>query len=334
MKRNLMQRREFITLLGGAAAWPLTARAQQSGRLRRLGILMTNSESDPEGQARIGAFRQGLQELGWTEGRNLLFEYRWTGGSMDRIRSGAAELVALAPDILLANGAAALVALQQATRSIPIVFALAVDPVTTANLASMARPGGNVTGFSFIDLPMIGKWMDLLKQVSPGIKRAALVFDPRATPFYQAYVRSFETAPHPSGMELKAAPHQDMAELESLIAAFAREPGGSLILPPGPLTIVHSQTIARWAEQHKLPAISVYRRFARDGGLMSYGPDTADIFRRSASYVDRILKGANPAELPVQAPVKFEFAINLKAAKAIGIDVPPMLLALADEAIE
>jgi putative ABC transport system substrate-binding protein len=330
-----MQRREFIALLGGAAVtWPLTARAQQPGRPRRIGVLMTNSESDPEGQARIGAFRQALKELGWTEGQNLQIEYRWTGGSIDRVQSGAAELVALAPDLILANGAAAVRALQQATRTIPIIIALSVDPVALGFISSMARPGGNITGFTFIDLPMIGKWMDLLKQMSPGIKRAALLFHPPATPFYQAYVRSFETAPHPSGMELKAAPCQDMAELESLIAAFAREPGGGLILPPDSLVVAQSLTIARWAEQHKLPAISVYRQFARDGGLMSYGPDTADIFRRSASYVDRILKGEKPADLPVQAPVRFEFAINLKAAKAIGLDVPPMLLALADEAIE
>jgi len=329
-----MKRREFITLLGGAAAWPLTARAQQPGRPRRIGMLLSNLETDPEGQARMVAFRQGLRELGWIEDQNLQIEYRWTGGTFERIQSGAAELVALAPDLIVVGGTPPLVALQKATPSIPIVFAMAIDPVTLGIIASMARPGGNATGFTLMDLPLIGKWMDLLTQMSPGIKRAALLFDPKSSPYFQTYVQAFQASPHPSGMELKAMPFRDIVELESLIAAFALEPGGSLILPPAPLSIVHSGTIARWAEQHKLPAISLYRKFAKDGGLMSYGPDTIDIFRRSAAYVDRILKGAIPADLPVQAPVRFEFAINLKAAKAIGIDVPPMLLALADEAIE
>jgi putative tryptophan/tyrosine transport system substrate-binding protein len=330
-----MTRREFIALLGGAAVWPLAAYAQQHPqRIPQIGVLMGVAESDPEGQARIAAFRQGLADLGWADGRNLHLEYRWAAGDVDRIRAYAAELVALAPDVLVGNGTPALRALRDATRSIPIVFVLVNDPVGQGFIANLARPGGNITGFSFLEYSMIGKSLEMLTQIAPKVHRVAIMFNPTTTPHYTAFLRSFETVPPPSPLEIKAAPVVDPTDIERAIAKLGRDPGSGLLVPPDTYTLVHRDLVISSAAQHRLPAIFTYRQFAREGALITYGPETTDIFRRSASYVDRILKGANPGDLPAQAPTKFELAINLRTARMLGLEVPPTLLALADEVIE
>jgi putative ABC transport system substrate-binding protein len=328
-----MRRREFITFLGGAVAWPLAARAQQpAGKVARIGILMDTDEKQPESRSRIKAFREGLQQLGWAEGRNVQIEVRWATG-IDRIRDYTAEMIGLAPDVIVANGTPFVDALHKATRSIPVVFVLSNDPVGLGHIASMAKPGGNITGFTFMELSLIGKWLDMLKQMAPGVTRSALIFDPDTTPYYIPYLRAAETAA-PLPLRLEGAQLHEAGEIEVWIGSFAREQGGSLISPAGPFNVVNGRSIARLAEQFKLPAISMYRQFALDGGLMAYGPDSSGIFRRSADYVDRILKGASPGDLPAQAPTQFHFVINLKTAKALGLTVPPTLLATADEVIE
>ncbi len=330
-----MRRREFITLLGGAgAAWPLAARAQQPGKMRRIGVLMTVSERDPEGQARLDALRQGLNQLGWAEGKNLAIEYRWAGGDIGRLRSYAAELVGLAPDIVIANSTPALATLHAATTTIPVVFVMVVDPVGLGYIASLSHPGGNITGFTYMEVSLIGKWLDLLKGIAPTITRTAFLFNPDTAPFYPAFLRSFESAPHPVVMEFSAAPVRTSGELEATIASLARVPGGSLIAGADASNIVHREAILRLVAQYKLPTLSAYRQFAEEGALMSYGPDSEEIFRRSASYIDRILKGEAPASLPAQAPTKFEFVINLKTARSLGLSVPANLLALTDRVIE
>ena len=329
-----MRRREFITLLGGAAAWPLAAYAQQPQRIPQIGVLMGVAESDPGGQTRIAAFRQGLADLGWAVGRNIHLEYRWAAGDIDRARAYAAELVALAPEVLVGNGTPALTALRDATRSIPIVFVVVNDPVGQGFIANLARPGGNITGFSFLEYSMIGKSLELLKQLAPSTHRFAVMFNPETTPHYTVFLRSFETVPPPRPLEIKATPIGTEADIEQAVAQIAREPGGGLIVPPDTFTVVHRGLIIRTAAQHRVPAIFSYRQFVREGALIAYGPDTTDIFQRSASYVDRILKGANPGDLPVQAPNKFELAINVKTARRLGLDLPPTLLGLADEVIE
>ena len=331
-----MRRRDFITLLGGAAlASPVAARAQQPGRTRRVGVLMGVAESDPEGQARIAAFRQGLSDLGWADSRNLRIEYRWAAGDADRIRAYAAELVALAPDVLVGNGAPVLTALRDATRSIPIVFVLVNDPVGQGFIANLARPGGNITGFTFFDeIFTIGKSLDLLKHLAPAVVRVGVMFNPDMTGYYTKFLRSFTTGPQSIGVELKAAPVRSIGDIKSAAAELAEQPGGGLLVAPDTFTLVHREFIIRLAEQRRLPATFAYRQFVKEGALMSYGPDTVDIFRRSASYVDRILKGANPGDLPAQAPVKYEFAINLNTDRTLGLNASPTLLALADEVIE
>jgi putative tryptophan/tyrosine transport system substrate-binding protein len=330
-----VRRREFITLLGGAAlASPVAARAQQPGRMRRVGVLMGVAESDPEGQARIAAFRQGLTDLGWVDGRNLRIEYRWAAGDADRIREYTAELVALAPDVLIGNGTAALTALRDATRSIPIVFVLVNDPVGQGFIENLARPGGNITGFSFLEYSMVGKSLEMLRQLAPNVHRVAIMFNPATAPHYTVFLRSFETVPPPSPLEIKATPVGTEADIEQAVAKLAKEPGGGLLVPPDTFTVVHRDLVISSAAQHRVPAIFTYRQFVREGALISYGPETTDIFQRSASYVDRILKGANPGDLPAQAPTKFELAINVRTARTLGLDVPPTLLALADEVIE
>jgi len=330
-----MRRRDFVALLGGAAlASPVAARAQQPGRMRRVGVLMGVAESDPEGQARIAAFRQGLSDLGWADSRNLRIEYRWAAGDADRIRAYAAELVALAPDVLVGNGAPVLTALRDATRSIPIVFVLVNDPVGQGFIANLARPGGNITGFSFLEYSMVGKSLEMLRQLAPNVHRVAIMFNPATAPHYTVFLRSFETVPPPSPLEIKATPVGTEADIERAVAKLAKEPGSGLLVPPDTFTVVHRDLVISSAAQHRVPAIFTYRQFVREGALISYGPETTDIFQRSASYVDRILKGANPGDLPAQAPTKFELAINVRTARTLGLDVPPTLLALADEVIE
>jgi putative ABC transport system substrate-binding protein len=329
-----MQRREFIGLVAGAAGLPFAARAQAAAALRKVGVLLSGVESDPDSQVRIAAFRRGFADLGWKEGENVHIEYRWSAGKSELIRQYAEELVSMAPDVILANSTPVIALLKSMTNSIPVVFALATDPVGLGHVESLSRPGGNFTGFTFIDPALIGKWIGLLKEVMPGVTRAGLLFNPSTTPFYPGWIREVETAHQSGTTELIAVPVTSNDEMEKAIAALAQQPGSSLMIGPDPFNVVRIKQIAQLAAQNRLPAISVYRPFAVEGGLMAYGPDTADIFRRSAGYVDRILKGANPAELPVQQPDKFEFIINLKAAKALGLTVPGTVIALADEVIE
>jgi putative ABC transport system substrate-binding protein len=330
-----MRRREFITLIGGAAAaWPLTARAQQGERVRRIGVLMSVNESDPESKARIAAFHQGLTDLGWKDGQNVHIEYRWANGKIELIRQYAEELVALAPNVILANGTSVVEALKKITSSIPIVFALATDPVGLGDVKSLSHPGGNITGFAFIDPELIGKWIGLLKDAMPNVTRAALLFNPRTAPFYTNLLHEIEATRQPGATELVPTPVGTASEIETAIKALAQKQDSGLMIGPDPFNIVNIKQIAQLAEKNRLPAISVYRQFAIEGGLMAYGPDTVDIFRRSAGYVDLILKGANPAELPVQQPIKFQFIVNLKTAQSFGLTMSPALLDTADEVIE
>ena len=329
-----MTRREFITLLGGAAAaWPLTARAQQREQMRRIGVLMNLTADDAEGQGRLAAFMQGLQEAGWSVGRNVRVDLRWGGGDPELYRSHAAELVALAPDVFLAAGAIVTRALQRATRTIPIVFANAVDPVGMGFVASLARPGGNATGFTIFEFSMGGKWLELLKQIAPGITRAAVLRDASLASGAGEFGAVQTVAPS-FGVELHPVDVRDADEMDRAITTFASESNGGLIVTQNATAILHRKLIIALAARHRLPAIYAYSSFVTDGGLISYGPDSMDGYRRAAGYVDRILKGAKPADLPVQAPVKYELAINLKTAKALGLEVPPSVLARADEVIE
>ena len=330
-----MKRREFITLLGGAAvAWPITARAQPAERVRRIAVLMNNAEDDPEGQARAEAFRQGLQALGWIEGKNLRIDWYWTAGDIGRTRSNVTELAGRPPDIIVANGRVTLSEAVQAIRSIPIIFVLVNDPVGQGFISSLARPGGNVTGFTFFEYSMFGKSLELLKKVAPAVTRIACIFNPDMSAYYDQFLPAFETDARQYSIKLIVARAGTEAEIDTAVADLAAAPGGGLIVLPDAYTLVHRDLIVQSTAQHRIPAIYSYRQVVKEGGLMSYGPETSDIFQRSASYVDRILKGANPAELPAQAPVKFEFAINLKTATALGLTAPLTVVALADEVIE
>jgi putative ABC transport system substrate-binding protein len=329
-----MRRRSFITLLGGATAWPLAARAQQAGRMRRVGVLMGGGESDPVGQARLAAFQQALAGLGWSEGRNVRFEYRWSGGDIGRIRAYAAELVGLALDVILANGTPVIGALKQATRTTPLVFVVVNDPVAQGFVSSVAHPGENITGFSFMDYSVVGKGIELLKNAAPGVTRVGFMFNPDTYPYYEVYLRSLLAAPNPFVLDVTPARIRSDAEIKEAITKLAAAPGGGFIAPPDPFTTFHRGLIIALAAQNRLPAVFAVRDAVVDGGLMSYAPDQRDIFRRSAAYVDRILKGDKPGDLPVQAPTKYELLINLKTAKALGLEVPDKLLALSDEVIE
>jgi putative tryptophan/tyrosine transport system substrate-binding protein len=330
-----MQRREFITLLGASTfAWPLAARAQQATGVRRVAFLHPYTENDAEVLARVVAFREGLESLGWTENRNIRIEHRYSGGDLGRIRAYATELVHSAPGLIVGSGTPIAAALKEATSTIPIVFNLVNDPVGQGFVASLSRPGGNITGFTFIDFPLIGKWLEMIKEIAPGVRHIALMFNPDTTPFYPAFLHELEAANKSLAVELSASPVQDEAGLEAAITALAREPGGGLIAAPDAFINNHRRAIMTLTERHRLPAIYGFRQFAREGALISYGPDSADIVRRSAGYVDRILKGERPADLPVQAPTKYELVINLKTAKALGIDVPLHLQQIADEVIE
>ena len=327
-----MKRREFITLLGGAAAWPLAARAQQPDRMRRIGVFMNLASDDADGQARNAAFLQGLQEAGWAVGRNVRIEYRWGAGDPELFRRYAAELVALAPDVILASGAS-MYALQQVTREVPIVFVQVPDPVGAGIVLSMARPGRNATGFTPFEYGVSAKWLELLKEIAPRVTRAAVVRDP-AIPTGTGQLGAIQSVAPSFGVELSPVDVRDVREIEGTVAAFARGSNGGLIVTASALAVVHREVIITLATRYKLPAVFFLRSFVTDGGLISYGPDSMDQFRRAAGYVDRILKGEKPADLPVQAPTKYELVINLKTARALGLDVPPTLLARADEVIE
>jgi putative ABC transport system substrate-binding protein len=332
-----MRRREFITLLGGAAvvllALPRAARAQQPERMRRIGVLMGPAADDPDGQARIAALLQGLQQLGWGVGRNVRVDIRWAAGNADDSRRYAAELVALASDVIVANGSMSMVPLLQATRSVPIVFVVVPDPVGAGNVDSLARPGGNATGFMSFEYGMSAKWLELLKQVAPGVARVAVIRDPAITAGAGQFGAIQSVAPT-FGVEVSPISARDAPEIERAIAAFAHSSNGGLVVTQSALTTVHRDLIVTLAARHKLPAVYYERHFVAAGGLISYGPDFIDQHRQAATYVDRILKGEKPANLPVQAPTNFELVINLKTAKALGLTVPPTLLARADEVIE
>jgi putative ABC transport system substrate-binding protein len=327
-------RREFITLLGGAAAaWPLAARAQQPERVRRIGVLMGLAENDPEGQARVAAFRQGLEQLRWTDGRNARIDYRWAAGEGSRAVTYAAELVALSPDVIFAGAVSALAPLQSATKTIPIVFAQVSDPVGGGFVVSLARPGGNITGFTQYEYTTGVKWLELLKEIAPGVARVAFLYDP-ANPTSAGFLRTIEPGTPSLGVQVSTYAVRETAEFERAIDAFAAEPNGGLIILPSLSATIHRELIVAGAARHRLPVVYPYRLFATSGGLASYGVDNIDMYRRAAGYVDRILKGASPAELPVQQATKFELIVNLKTARALGLEVPPTLLARADEVIE
>jgi putative tryptophan/tyrosine transport system substrate-binding protein len=330
-----MQRRKFIALaVGAAAAWPLVARAQQGERVRRIGVLAGGLDTDdPRSQPNITAFRQALQQLGLTDGRNVKIDYLWPAGDADKARKYAAELVALAPDIILAIGTANLTSLLQVTRTVPIVFVAVADPVGAGYVDSLSRPGGNATGFVLFDYSLSTKWLELLKQIAPGVTRAAVLRDPAITSGIGQWGAISSAAPS-LGIEVSPVNVRDAPEIERGVAAFARSGNGGLIVTGSPLSLVHRDLIITLAARHKLPTVYFVRPFVTDGGLISYGPDLADQFRRAASYIDRILKGEKPADLPVQAPTKYELVINLKTAKALGLTVPSSVLARADEVIE
>jgi putative ABC transport system substrate-binding protein len=331
-----MRRRDFISLLGGAAvAWPIAARAQQPERVRRIGVLMGYPENDLEGTAFFAVFREGLDRLGWVEDRNTRFDTRWaTADDAEARQRFAKELIALQPDLILSNNTPTTAALLQQTRAIPIVFATVSDPVGSGFVTSLARPGGNVTGFQTAVGSLAGKWLELLKEIAPSVSRVAFLFSRATASYAEAYLNPFKAAAASLAVEAIAAPVRDISELESVVAAQARAPSGGLIVMPDSFTDVHRAEITSLAARYSLPAVYPRRIFAELGGLLSYGVDQFDNYRRAASYVDRILKGERPSELPVQAPIKFELVINLKAAKALGLDVPVHLQQRADEVIE
>jgi putative tryptophan/tyrosine transport system substrate-binding protein len=331
-----MQRREFITFLGGAVvAWPLTAHAQQPERMRRIGVLMGYAESDREAQANVAAFREGLQKLGWTEGRNIRIDIRWaTPRDAESRQRFANELVALQPDLILSHATPTTAALLQQTRIIPIIFVNVSDPVGSGFIAGLPRPGGNVTGFINVEGSMAGKWLELLKEIAPRVVRVAFLFNPATTPYAKYFLNPLKAAAASFGVEAIAAPVRDISELETVIAAQAREPNGGLIVMPDVFASVHRVEITSLAARYRLPAVYPFRFFAEAGGLLSYGSELVDNFRRAATYADLILKGAKPGELPVQVPVRFELVINLKTARALGLDVSFQLQQRADEVIE
>jgi putative ABC transport system substrate-binding protein len=330
-----MRRREFLSLFAGAtAAWPLAARAQSPpDRVRRIAVLMQYPESDTEAQARLSAFRGGLHDLGWDEGRNVRIDYRMDAGDLESIRRAATELVALAPDVILANGGSILGPLQQVTRTLPTVFVSVVDPVGAGYVQSLARPGGNATGFTQFEYGIAGKWLEMLRQVSPHVTRALVIRDPSQTAGIGQFAAIQAVAPA-FGVELSPVDVRDLNEIERSIAAFAQTPNSGLIVVVSAVALIHRGQIARLAAEHRLPAVYPQRPFVASGGLVSYGPDLVDPYRRAAGYVDRILKGERPADLPVQAPTKYELVVNLTTAKALSLDLPPSLLSIADEVIE
>jgi putative ABC transport system substrate-binding protein len=329
----VIQRREFIAGLGGAAAWPLAARAQQGDRMRRIGVLHAGAADDSVSLSAVATLAQGLQELGWVIGRNIQIEYRWGGGEADRISRHAAELIALAPDLILATGSVSVTPLQQATRTIPIIFVNVADPVGAGLVESLARPGGNVTGFEGYEYSLGGKWVELLRQIAPRVTRAVVLRNPVISGGIGQFA-AIQAAAASLGVALRPLDVHDAGEIERAIAAFAREPNGGLIMTGSTVASLHRDLIIALAARHRLPAVYPYRYFITSGGLISYGPNPIDPWRQAAGYVDRILKGEKPADMPVQAPTRYELVINLKTAKALGLDVPATVYARADEVIE
>jgi putative ABC transport system substrate-binding protein len=330
-----MRRREFIAAIAGSAgAWPLAAHAQQPEPMRRIGVLMGFPESDPQAQSFIAAFRDGLQKLGWTQGRNIRIDTRWPAFDAESRQRFAKELVALQPGLILSHTTPTTAALLQQTRTIPIIFATVTDPIGSGFIASLSRPGGNVTGFTLVEPTMAAKWVELLKEIAPRVNRVAMLFNPATATYADYFLKPFKAAAPSFAVEAIAAPVHDMSELESVIAAQVREPNGGLIVMPDSFTDSNREEIISLTARYHLPAVYAYRFFTERGGLLSYGADLSDNFRRAADYVDRVLKGEKPADLPVQAPTKFELTINLKTAKVLDLTVPPSLLGLVDEVIE
>ena len=328
-----MRRRNFIALVGGAAAWPMATRAQQRQSVR-IGVLGGYVVDDPEIQARIAAFRQGMQEQGWNEGSNLQIDYRWAGPDAEPIKTFATELVATSPRVILAIASPSVAALRKVTHTVPVVFVGIGDPVGQGFVANLARPGGNITGFTGLEFSLGEKWLRFLKELAPGLSRAAFLFHPELGPYYSHWLKSVESAATALGVQVTAAPVRAAADVEGAMSAIAAQPNGGLVVQPDAYTVANRGLIVELAARYRLPAVYTYPRDAAEGGLISYGPDLDDLYRRSASYIDRILKGEEPADLPVQQPLKYELVINLKTAKALGLAVPPTLQIAADEVIE
>src|SRR5262245_34410924 len=331
-----MRRREFITFLGGATVtWSVAARAQQIEKVRRIGVLMAHTENDPEFKDYLDAFRQGLQKLGWIEGRNIQIDTRWGAlADAEARQRSARELVALRPDIILTQNTPPTASMLQETRSIPVIFVIVADPVGSGFASSLARPGGNATGFTIMEPTITGKWLELLKEIAPSVNRAAFMFNPATAPYVKIYLNTFKAAAASYGVEMILAPVPEKADLDTVIATQAREPNGGVVVIPDGFLNVHRAEIISLAARHRLPIVYPWRFFPEQGGLLSYGSEMRDEFRLAASYVDRILKGEKPADMPVQAPTKYELVINLKAAKALGLTVPPSLLSRADQLID
>jgi putative ABC transport system substrate-binding protein len=329
-----VRRREFIALLSGAAVWPLAAHAQQPERMRRIGMLMAGAESDRQWQGNVAVFREALEKTGWKVGRNLQIDYRWRMNDVEATRAATADLLRLAPDVVLANGIPALLAAQQATRAVPIVFTVVSEPVAQGFVRSLAHPGGNTTGFTAMEPSIGGKWLQLLKEIAPRVTRVALVFNPEASRFGLLSSPSAEAAARKFGVVLAVTQIHDRAEIEPVMTKLASEPGGGLIFPTDSFINTHRRLVVELAARYRLPAVYSLRHYADDGGLVSYGMDTDEQYRQAAGYIDRILRDENPGDLPVQQPTKFELVINLKTAEALGLEISPTLIARADEVIE
>jgi putative ABC transport system substrate-binding protein len=328
-----MKRRAFITLLGGAAAWPVAARAQQGDGVRRIGVLMSGDENDPVRKTYFSVFTQALAALGWTDGRNVRMDLRWAGDDTNRMRTLAQELVGVRPHIIVTDSTPPTAAVQRETRTIPIVFAIAADPVASGFVPKLNQPGGNITGFAVFEATLGGKWLELLSEIAPRLKRVAIMFNPDTAPA-SAYIPSLETAARSLKIVTTIAPVHSDIEIETAIIVLGREPGGGLVVMPDVFMTAHRASIISAAARNNVPAVYYQSSYVRDGGLLSYGPDQVDIFRRAATYVDRILRGEKPGDLPVQLPTKFEMAVNLKTANALGLTVPPSILLRTDEQIE
>jgi putative ABC transport system substrate-binding protein len=330
-----MRRRDFIKVVSGSAVtWPLAAGAQQPERLRRIGVLISTREDDPDGQARAALLRQGLSELGWTEGRNIHIDYRWVGGDEARAKTNAAELVSQKPDVIVANSTLSLAAVRNETSTIPIVFVVVGDPIGQGFVSSFAHPGGNITGFTAFEFAIGAKWLELIKEIAPGLGRVAFIFNPEAGPFAEKFVQSIEPLAQSLGVRLMVTPTRDAREIDGALAGVSGEPKGGVIVSPDAFTTANRRLIISQAARYRSPAIYPYRYFAIDGGLLSYGHNAKEPWRRAPTYVDKILKGTSPADLPIQQPTKFELVINLKTAKALGLTIPAQLLDRADELIE